>query len=632
MDPDLQRTAITSDPSAPPAVGKHFAENLPALQPSRECSKRRQPYKQRLKPSRRSIHFSWAVLLTVSTVVAIVLSCSRPIYRLREREKVSRRLSEYLQGMDEASLQSLIVDMCLELSEETGLALGIPTTIDATRSLLLGATEEHVLSQSQRGNWGNSSHFIQNTSSPPQFYDAPVPHPGAIMGGMVGQMLWDNAVKEALSILNDDEGPPAEVGDPSMSNGNAFEMRVMQNGSTQNTSSRLSCLPHSVHSSRVTVRDLVWPSHAAYGGTLPAPQNTPCPTGESTQRPEEDDRPRKARIWKSRILRLARQETDPVDGTDEYVEMSFPLNVHLLQPQSLPRTVRWNHTDAERAPQQILEGLVAPSPVSAALCLEEEPAASAAGYSVCKQDEAPSCMVESRRKAPLWRKLQDEDKSTITLTLPSGAIQITPSDHPYYRLPVVETGVQVRKLDSEFCLQNLDQKFVLAVEQLAHIRTYLVRDRIYHNEKVNITLAVERLIVLLLQKHQNGVAQSHPCHAARVLGIRYLIFDAIVATLQLFGPVMEAERWWNVITTLVPTRVAFASSAERQPRSEQYVQLATRLSEALALLKKGVRPSPAHTIALKMALFCHPDGPPYFQGPAWDEWREDHETYIQHKS
>lgn len=630
MDPDLQRTAVTSDPSAPPAVGKHFAGNPPALQPSRECSERRQPYKQRLKPSRRSIHFCWAVLLTASTVVAIVLSCSRPIYKLREREKVSRRLSEYLQGMDEASLQSLIVDMCLELSEETGLALGLPTTIDATRSLLLGASEEHVLLETQRGNCENSSHFIQDVSAPPQFYDAPVPHPGAIMGGMVGQILWDNAVKEALSIFDEDEEPSAQEGDSNISNSSTFEMRVMQNGSTQNTSSQLSCSPHSMHSGRVTVRDLVWPSHAACGGTLRDPQNTPHPTGESTQEFEEDDRPRKAQTWKSRILRLSRHDTAPLEGSDDYVVMHFPTNSHLWQPQSLPRTVQWSHTDAERAPRQILEGLVAPSAVSAASCLEEEPTASAAGYSMYQA--LPSCMMMPRYTAPVWRKLQDEDKKTITLTLPSGPIQISPTDHPFYRLPVVEAGVEVRRLDSEYCLRDLNQKFVLGVEQLAHIRTYLVRDRIQQNERVNITLAVERLIVLLLQKHQNGVAQTHPCHAARVLGIRYLIFDAIVATLQLFGPVMEAERWWSVITALVPTRVGFAPSAERQTRSEQYVQLATRLSEALALLKRGVRPSPAHTVALKMALFCHPDGPPYFQGPAWDEWREDHELYIQNKS
>ncbi|KAL8438862.1 hypothetical protein Efla_000780 [Eimeria flavescens] len=68
-------------------------------------------------------------------------------------------------------------------------------------------------------------------------------------------------------------------------------------------------------------------------------------------------------------------------------------------------------------------------------------------------------------------------------------------------------------------------------------------------------------------------------------------------------------------------------SATRNPVSWGNVRLAVRLSEALALLQQGMRPTAEVTINLKGDILHPETGATNFRGPAWDTWRSDDQNH-----
>ncbi|KAL8438856.1 hypothetical protein Efla_000774 [Eimeria flavescens] len=113
---------------------------------------------------------------------------------------------------------------------------------------------------------------------------------------------------------------------------------------------------------------------------------------------------------------------------------------------------------------------------------------------------------------------------------------------------------------------------------------------------------------------------------SRLLVVRTLLAMPRLDEDRLFGSAMRPHEWFPHLVDMVPTD--FRPNFPIEPhRPMHFTMLSWRLSQALSLLKNGVRPSEKETIELKRSLFDGELAPRLFKRKDWNAWREEDEGH-----
>lgn len=144
---------------------------------------------------------------------------------------------------------------------------------------------------------------------------------------------------------------------------------------------------------------------------------------------------------------------------------------------------------------------------------------------------------------------------------------------------------------------------------------------------MHVSLAVkyaENVAQYLTAYHRGTVHDAPPSSALMELGVRYLALEALFCAIQVLGAPLHAERWWPRLIHLIPTRYESQDAVSRAHGANvSFAQIAERVSKALELLKRGIRPAAEDTIELKRELLCGGNTTAFFKKKRWEPWRED---------
>ncbi|CDJ46864.1 hypothetical protein EBH_0013820 [Eimeria brunetti] len=194
--------------------------------------------------------------------------------------------------------------------------------------------------------------------------------------------------------------------------------------------------------------------------------------------------------------------------------------------------------------------------------------------------------------------------------------------HPYVRLPVVEKGVAPRYIRTSILFTRPTGR-ISPHMHLREVRRLLKKETIDQHDAEVLMNAVERLVSASWFNTQTQTRTLFPVDIVSVLGKYFMIFDAIVSAMQLFGEYMQAHLWWDKFTAHFDTSVRLYSTASYQKVAKFHVYLAKRLSSALDIYKQGRRPPRLEVYELKRLLFCSPLGHHRLKEQQWEPWRED---------
>ncbi|KAL8438858.1 hypothetical protein Efla_000776 [Eimeria flavescens] len=216
----------------------------------------------------------------------------------------------------------------------------------------------------------------------------------------------------------------------------------------------------------------------------------------------------------------------------------------------------------------------------------------------------------------------------VTLTLNSGAVinichpppPMPTNMHVYYRLPVVKPDAVRTCFDSDAAYKwaggMIGNRFLRVMHDL------LRKPELNNIDVEDLVRASEQLVQYLLTRQTRNLPEMSPRRRAELLGTRYLCFDVLISLTQVLGPAMRPQEWLPRLARAIPSNLPSSALHVRKP-NERFSELCKKLSEALALLKQGQRPSPEMTIYLKRNLFSLSGGPFCFKDKKWDPWRDD---------
>ncbi|CDJ47150.1 hypothetical protein, conserved [Eimeria brunetti] len=217
-----------------------------------------------------------------------------------------------------------------------------------------------------------------------------------------------------------------------------------------------------------------------------------------------------------------------------------------------------------------------------------------------------------------WPNMQVSSEHPVVS--PGGGL----ANHPFYKLATLQRGVS---LDiAQFAPEEVftpTPGVYLPTSALRRLHKFLTKNTISKFEADEIIRCSQRVASHLYNCHQSSLTYVTPADAVMTLGRRYIVMDLLVCAIQVLGPAMEASVWWEKFAKSIPSDVSLSCVDFPSRRCMSYIALANRLSLALRLLKQGIRPSPADTISLKRELFCRPESHPEFKHRRWDPWRWD---------
>ncbi|CDI85258.1 hypothetical protein, conserved [Eimeria praecox] len=203
-----------------------------------------------------------------------------------------------------------------------------------------------------------------------------------------------------------------------------------------------------------------------------------------------------------------------------------------------------------------------------------------------------------------------------------------PKQHLFYRLPRL-TPSAVR---TSFCVPfafSSNKLLTVPYYGILALRNFLAKEAVIGKEVTSAIRASERLVNCLFHYHVDTVTNLKPHEAVRVLGIRYLALDGLVAMLDLLGDAMHADDWWDGLVGVIPSDVRYNSPYLSLPLRSSNALLAIKLSDAIGKLKQRQRLSAGDTVELKQSLFCRYCSPAYFKNAKWNAWREDDSVSLE---
>ncbi|CDJ43125.1 hypothetical protein, conserved [Eimeria tenella] len=221
--------------------------------------------------------------------------------------------------------------------------------------------------------------------------------------------------------------------------------------------------------------------------------------------------------------------------------------------------------------------------------------------------------------------------STVTPSSAGGSTsagQEDPTTHPFCRLPSVDRSEIVRRFDPDRVFlppQVTDKPF----RQFLIAHDLLVKPRLSPKELLYLTRAAENLAAYAVSFQNFSIRDLHANVAARHLGLRFLVFDILVSTLELLDQKPEGA-WWKRLTAAVPHDYPPSPILHSLTATRLFnLVLCHMLTTSLETLKSGSRPACSRILGLKRFLFCFKQSPPRFRTASFDAWRNDDKGFSE---
>lgn len=194
--------------------------------------------------------------------------------------------------------------------------------------------------------------------------------------------------------------------------------------------------------------------------------------------------------------------------------------------------------------------------------------------------------------------------------------------HPFVRLPGREEGPVTRPfIIRPFFAYEFASRFAARLLEEAHL--YMGKAKLSLVDLEHLTLLAERLACHLMHYQKDPLLNTSPYHALRKLGMRFLLLDAFVCTLQVLG-YDTRQPWFLNFVKNVPHECTFVHARYISTKQARFNQLLVqRLAYAVGTLKHGLRPCSRDIIELKLNLMCNPLSLQAFQCRIFQPWRSD---------
>lgn len=248
----------------------------------------------------------------------------------------------------------------------------------------------------------------------------------------------------------------------------------------------------------------------------------------------------------------------------------------------------------------------------------------------------------------------DPEEGPSSRGAPSGPSLLSDT-HPFARVPKLAPGVIARPF-SALHARTSDLAISRPGKMLSEMHSLFLNDTLDAREATLVVSLLELLMAHAFEYQTAEVSYQAPSHAASVLGIRFLVLDAIVAGFMAVGQTPPSDLWKDFAAAvphkfsprpmdktgepsghpgppvlrgpprppglLGPPGLQAPSGPEGKLRPSPYRDLAMNLSAALETLKTGTRPPAAELIAIKRMMFCSKFIIRRFQTPAFDLWKK----------
>ncbi|KAL8428115.1 hypothetical protein ACSSS7_007378 [Eimeria intestinalis] len=236
-----------------------------------------------------------------------------------------------------------------------------------------------------------------------------------------------------------------------------------------------------------------------------------------------------------------------------------------------------------------------------------------------RNEESPSASGQAQASGPgIWR-------GPMSIVLYSGEIITfphpplpTPVDAPaHYRLPFVPPGAIRTQFRTEeaFSGPTTSSAFL----HLRVIRNLLLRPVLNSSEVEALVLRCQALVRQMMNKCLTGLDNEDPFKIKERLGLRFLMFEAVVNCIQLLGPAMRPEAWFPHLVAIVPTEFE-ALPGSYTLKAVANLQRAQLLVQGLRELTRGRRPSLRLTTQIKTMLFSPGSAPRNIPKSIRKEW------------
>ncbi|KAL8271543.1 hypothetical protein Esti_004578 [Eimeria stiedai] len=197
------------------------------------------------------------------------------------------------------------------------------------------------------------------------------------------------------------------------------------------------------------------------------------------------------------------------------------------------------------------------------------------------------------------------------------------SEHPFSRVPHVRPSDQLRR---RFDPTRVASEGVVCESitcRLVKLRSLLAQQFLSGEELDELTDVLQQVMSYAYFRETSRTENSHPSVALRALGRRFVMLDQVVAALQVLGEKLPAQ-WWNAFVSRIPMEYRQSPPHSGRNAMENFnLMMIARLTEAMRLLRTGVRPPRQEVVTIKKLLFTSFLTPYYFKLSRWDAWRAD---------
>ncbi|CDJ40143.1 hypothetical protein, conserved [Eimeria tenella] len=198
--------------------------------------------------------------------------------------------------------------------------------------------------------------------------------------------------------------------------------------------------------------------------------------------------------------------------------------------------------------------------------------------------------------------------------------------HPFVRLPVVLPENVHRTFRREYVLGD-------HVGDTSPMQMYLTMRQLFAKPALNaedvetLLRTAERLANYAKKKLSKRTRQTAPTYVAKRLASILMALDYLVCTIELLGDKMDTESWWQPLVQGIHTGYSLPLRPYAVPETNMLAEWTLRISAALSIYKRGVRPPLEEIVQLKRMILTRLCTNSQFENKLWNLWREDDRMY-----
>ncbi|KAL8432362.1 hypothetical protein Efla_006137 [Eimeria flavescens] len=196
------------------------------------------------------------------------------------------------------------------------------------------------------------------------------------------------------------------------------------------------------------------------------------------------------------------------------------------------------------------------------------------------------------------------------------------SQHPFLRVPFLETGVRARDFQPSAGKTIVGDRYIGLL--LRHLRNLLRMPSLGHEHANAIVNFAERLASHARQSVGGPLPKVRPRLLAERIARRFLVFYVLHMASKAVQQNWPEQRWWRELAAAIPTDVpATMSEATVRPPGWPMLALARRLAAAASVYKRGGSLRDEELVALMVDLFGPQGCPGRLRDSVWGPWRLD---------